>query len=98
MTDRMQVELLSDLEVAERTASVPEWILGEGMISREFEFADFAESMAFVNRVAALAEEHDHHPDIHISYNRVRLDCTTHKVGGLSEKDFALAEAVDGLI
>jgi 4a-hydroxytetrahydrobiopterin dehydratase len=98
MTKQMQVELLSDLKVTELTASVPEWILGEGVLSRQFEFADFVESMAFVNRVAALAEEHDHHPDIHISYNHVRLDLSTHTVGGLSEKDFALAEAVDGLI
>ncbi len=98
MTDQAQVELLPDLKVAELTASVPEWILGEGVLSREFEFADFTQSMAFVNRVAALAEEHYHHPDIRISYNHVRLDLSTHKVGGLTEKDFALAEAVDGLI
>lgn len=98
MTKQLPVELLSDLKVAELTASVPEWILSEGMISREFEFADFLESMAFVNRVAALAEEHDHHPDINISYNHVRIDLSTHKVGGLSKKDFALAQAVDGLI
>jgi 4a-hydroxytetrahydrobiopterin dehydratase len=98
MTDRMRVERLTNLEVAERMASVPEWNLGEDVISREFEFADFVESLAFVYRVAALAEEHDHHPDIFISYNHVRLDLSTHRVGGLSEKDFALAQAVDGLI
>jgi 4a-hydroxytetrahydrobiopterin dehydratase len=94
----MRVERLTNLEVAERMASIPEWILSEDVISRELEFADFLESMAFVNRVAALAEEHDHHPDVFISYNHVRLDLTTHRVGGLSEKDFALAEAVDSLI
>ncbi|MHB8059996.1 MAG: 4a-hydroxytetrahydrobiopterin dehydratase [Gaiellaceae bacterium] len=98
MTDEVQLLLLSDLEVAERMVSVPEWILGEGAISRELEFSDFPGSMAFLNRLAALVEEHDHHPDIFISYNHVRLDLSTHKVGGLSEKDFALAEAVDGLI
>jgi 4a-hydroxytetrahydrobiopterin dehydratase len=98
MTDPTPVELLSEIKVAELATSAPEWILGEGVLSREFEFADFVESLAFVYRVAALAEERDHHPDIHISYNHVRLDLTTHKVGGLSEKDFALAEAVDGLI
>jgi len=98
MNERMRVTLLSDLEVAERAASVPEWLPGEGVITREFEFADFAASMAFVNQVAALAEERDHHPDIFISYNHVRLDLTTHSAGGLTEKDFALAEAVDRLI
>jgi len=98
MADQMQVELLSDLEVAERAALLPEWILGEGVLSREFEFADFSESMSFVNRVAALAEEHDHHPDIFISYNHVRLDLSTHSAGGLTEKDFALAQDIDRLL
>ncbi|MGD0166541.1 MAG: 4a-hydroxytetrahydrobiopterin dehydratase [Gaiellaceae bacterium] len=98
MTGKTQVERLSDLRVAELAASVPDWSLGEGMISRQFDFADFVESMAFVNRVAALAEERDHHPDIEISYNHVRIDLSTHRVGGLTEKDFELAQAVDGLI
>jgi len=94
----MPLERLSDKEVTELTASVPKWTLGEDLISREFEFADFLASMAFVNHVAALAEASDHHPDIHISYNHVRLDLSTHSAGGLTEKDFALAQAVDGLI
>jgi len=94
----MPLERLSGQKVAELTASVPEWTLGEDLISREFELADFLGSMAFVNNVAALAEASDHHPDIHIYYNHVRLDLSTHAVGGLSEKDFALAQAVDGLI
>lgn len=98
MTDRAKLERLSGARVAERVILVPDWALGEDAISRELEFKDFRESMAFVENVAKLAEEHDHHPDIFISYNHVRLDLSTHNAGGLTEKDFALAEAVDGLI
>lgn len=54
--------------------------------------------MAFVNRVAAVAEEQRHHPDIRISYNKVRLTLSTHKIGGLSRNDFILAAKIDRLI
>ncbi len=92
------LEKLQDHQIAERAATVPDWTLGDQMISRDFEFADFKEAMTFVNGVAELANERDHHPDITISYNHVHLDCTTHKAGGLTEYDFSLAEAIDRLI
>jgi 4a-hydroxytetrahydrobiopterin dehydratase len=98
MTDRAPVERLSGDQVAERAISVPDWVLGEDFISRELELGDFRESMAFVESVAKLAEEHDHHPDIFISYNHVRLDLSTHTAGGLTEKDFALAQDIDSLL
>jgi 4a-hydroxytetrahydrobiopterin dehydratase len=98
MTDRAKPERLSGAQVAERAALVPDWMLGEDVISCELEFEDFRESMAFVESVAKLAEEHDHHPDIFISYNHVRLDLSTHTAGGLTEKDFALAQDIDRLL
>jgi 4a-hydroxytetrahydrobiopterin dehydratase len=64
---------------------------------REFAFADFAGAMAFVNRVAQLAEELNHHPDITIRWNKVTLTLSTHSSGGLTQKDFTLAEAIDSL-
>ena len=64
-------------------------------ISREFKFKNFVETMTFVNKVAALAEKEGHHPDIHISFNRVRLELTTHAIGGLSQNDFILAAKID---
>jgi 4a-hydroxytetrahydrobiopterin dehydratase len=64
---------------------------------REFVFSDFAGAMAFVNRVARVAEERDHHPDIQIRWNKVVLTLSTHTSGGLTEKDFRLAEEVDSL-
>lgn len=76
---------------------VPLWTLEDKLIQREFRFDDFVGSIAFVNKVADLAEEQDHHPDIHISYNRVLLELSTHKVGGLTDNDFILAAKVDAL-
>jgi 4a-hydroxytetrahydrobiopterin dehydratase len=75
---------------------VPGWEIREGKsIRRRFSFKDFREAMAFVNRIAELAEEEGHHPDFFLSYNRVRVDLTTHAIGGLSENDFILAAKID---
>jgi len=64
-------------------------------LDREFIFKDFAEAMKFVNKVAGIAEEENHHPDIKINYSRVELGLTTHAIGGLSENDFILAAKID---
>ena len=67
------------------------------VIHREFTYADFPVAMRFVNAVARAAEAANHHPDIDIRWNRVLLALTTHDAGGLTEKDFALAERCDAL-
>jgi len=88
------------LSLAESRAlarEVPGWALAEKSIEREFGFQDFHQAIGFVNRVADLAEQEGHHPDISISYNRVRLKLWTHKIGGLSRNDFILAAKVDRL-
>lgn len=66
-------------------------------IRKEYKFKDFKEAMAFVNKVADVAQKDDHHPDIHIFYNRVQLELWTHAIGGLSENDFIVAAKVDAL-
>ena len=78
-------------------AEVPGWDLADQTLSRTFRFKDFKEAMAFVNQVADLAEAEGHHPDIHISWNRVRLELTTHAIKGLSENDFILAAKTNAL-
>jgi len=89
---------LTEAEAAAYLTQVPSWEIREGKsLRRRFRFRDFREAMAFVNRVADLAEEEGHHPDIFISYDRVRIDLTTHAIGGLSENDFILAAKVDRL-
>ncbi len=67
-------------------------------IGRNFEFKDFKESMDFVNRVAAIANEENHHPDIYIFYNKVKLTLSTHAIGGLSENDFILAAKINQVV
>ncbi len=88
---------LSGEETAKMARHVPEWRLGEKELEREFRLADFRSAIEFVTQVADLAEEADHHPDISISYNKVRLVLSTHKAEGLSRKDFLLAAKIDRL-
>lgn len=88
---------LSEGQVRELAKEVPGWTLaaGEPKLRREFKFRDFAGAMAFVDTVAGIAEHEDHHPDIHIHYNRVRLELWTHAIGGLSENDFIVAAKIN---
>lgn len=85
---------LGESEIQARLSRVPGWQRRGGEITRTFTFPDFAGSMAFVNRVAGLAEAANHHPDIDIRYAKVTLTLTTHDASGLTERDFALAEAI----
>jgi 4a-hydroxytetrahydrobiopterin dehydratase len=86
---------LSRMEAEALLPQVPAWSLGEKEIRREFRFKDFGQAMDFVNNVASISNEQDHHPDIFISYNKVRLALSTHKIGGLSMNDFIMAAKID---
>jgi 4a-hydroxytetrahydrobiopterin dehydratase len=86
--------LLTENEIAERLRRVPGWQQRGTKICRTWAFADFKAAMAFVNRVAALADAADHHPDIDIRYSRVTLVLSTHDAGGLTARDFDLAETI----
>lgn len=84
----------------ELLASTPGWRIAESAtrLERRFEFRDFVEAMKFVNRVADLAEQQGHHPDIAVHWNKVDLVLWTHKIGGLHENDFILAAKVSRLL
>lgn len=75
-----------------------DWKEVQGRLTRTFEFPDFAGAMVFVNKVAALAEELDHHPDIHINYKKVTLELTTHSAGKITEKDHEAAKRINELV
>jgi 4a-hydroxytetrahydrobiopterin dehydratase len=96
----MTVHKLDTAEIAALLAAAPGWSLArEGAaIRRDFQFRDFSEAWGFMNRVALLAEAQDHHPEWSNVYNRVTIELTTHDCGGLSERDFRLARAVDGIL
>ncbi len=91
------------LDEAARAAlagTLPRWAIAEGRdaIRRGFRFADFSEAFGFMARVALLAEKHDHHPEWSNVWNRVDILLTTHDAGGLSDRDVALAQAIDALL
>ena len=87
---------LAHAHVEQALGGLPGWQLEDGRIVRRWSFADFAEAMSFVNRVAALAEEAGHHPDIHIRYNRVTLRLRTHDADGITERDLTMARRLSG--
>ena len=77
----------------------PAWeMVEEHHITRTFKFRNFAEALAFVNRVGALAESQQHHPDIYLAWGKVKLTIWTHKINGLTESDFVLAAKADSLM
>ena len=89
--------LLNDDEVTSRLGRL-EWEREGDAIAREWRFEDFAEAMAFVNRVAEAAEAANHHPDIYVhGWNKVKLSLTNHSAGGLTAKDFEMAVTLDKL-
>ena len=89
---------LSEEERKAALEALPGWRYEESerAIRREFCFADFGEAFAFMTRAAIAAEKADHHPDWSNSWNRVAVALSTHSAGGVTEKDVALARAMDG--
>jgi 4a-hydroxytetrahydrobiopterin dehydratase len=90
-------ELIKKAELTKRLKDLPEWELVDNTIERTFEFEDFNMAIDFVNGVAEIAEEAEHHPDIDIRWNKVRIVLSTHSKGGLTELDLTLAERIDAL-
>ena len=86
---------LTDAEIEVAIRNLPKWQIEEGKLVRDYTFADFAAAMEFVNKVAAVAESANHHPDIDIRYNQVRLGLISHDSGGLTKRDVKLAARID---
>ena len=82
-------------EIKNRLTGLAGWQLADDAIRKQFKFNDFMSAVAFVNRVANAAEAADHHPDIVINYTRVTMSLSTHSAGGITEKDFDLAQKID---
>jgi 4a-hydroxytetrahydrobiopterin dehydratase len=89
--------VLAEQEIAERLAAVPHWARDGDSIVHAATLADFKAAMLYVGAVAYLAETANHHPDIAISWNKVTLTLSTHSAGGLTEKDFSMAEQISRL-
>ncbi|MGQ0627650.1 MAG: 4a-hydroxytetrahydrobiopterin dehydratase [Phycisphaerales bacterium] len=95
---KQTVAKLSEKEVLHALKDRPEWVEAGEAIQRTFQFKNFVDSMAFVNRVADAAEKAAHHPDILIRYAKVTMTLSTHDAGGLSRKDFDLAAKMDAMV
>ena len=86
----MNKELMNKIQ-----SDLNEWAIQNELLVKEFVFSTFQDAINFVNAVAKIADEADHHPDIFISYNKVKISLTTHDVGEISEKDYSLAKAIE---
>ena len=94
------MQRLTDSERDVALARIPDWTFDPGAdaIRRDFRFPTFVHAFGFMTKVALLAEKADHHPEWSNIYNRVRIALTTHSAGGLTDKDAALAMAIDALL
>ena len=89
------MELLSDSEIDSRLQELEGWEREGEAIAKTFELADFVDSVEFVRKLVEPAEDMGHHPDLSISWNRVRVSLSTHAAGGLTANDFELARRID---
>ena len=92
------VDLLPDTEIHSRLADLEGWQREADSIVKEFELGDFVGSIQFVDRLVEPAEDMGHHPDLSISWDKVRVSLTTHAAGGLTGNDFELAQRIDSLV
>ncbi len=87
---------LSAEEINKHLRQTPGWeLVHDNMIQRSFAFANFVHAMDFANEIAKIAEQENHHPELHISWGKVRVELTTHSVGGLSTNDFIEAAKIN---
>ncbi|ARV57650.1 4a-hydroxytetrahydrobiopterin dehydratase [Nostocales cyanobacterium HT-58-2] len=87
-------QLLTEAEIQQRANSLPNWTVEESTLQSTRKFKNFVQAIEFVNKLVEPAELAGHHPDINISYNKVKIALTTHDAGGLTQKDFDLAEVI----
>ena len=88
----MNYELMDKIK-----SDLSEWVIQDELLVKEFVFQTFQDAINFVNAVARSADEADHHPDIFISYNKVKISLITHDLGEISEKDYSLAKEIEFL-
>ena len=91
------MEKLSFDEVSVKMANAPGWEFSNDSLIKKFRFDSFKEAINFVNSVALISEEMDHHPNIIVNYNIVTLNISTHSAGGVTNKDFVLVEKIESL-
>ncbi len=91
----MERKKLTDEEIEQRLLNLEDWEAENDNLKKHFEFENFADALAFVNQVGAIAEKRDHHPDVLFGWGYAEFVITTHDAGGITERDFQLAKAID---
>jgi 4a-hydroxytetrahydrobiopterin dehydratase len=90
--------ILSEEEIGAALSELPGWVLADGQITAEYRLDSFAGAIAFVVRLSYAAEAANHHPDLDIRYDRVRITLSTHSEGGVTAKDLQLARAIEAVV
>ncbi len=93
----MERRKLTPAEIAENLNGLAAWSESEGFLKKRFKFANFVESLEFVNKVGEIAERHDHHPDITFGWGYAEIALTTHDRGGITDFDFAVAREIEAI-
>lgn len=91
----MERKKLSPAEILLDLAEIKLWKAESDILSKRFEFANFAKALEFVNKVGVIAERHDHHPDISFGWGFAEINLTTHDRGGITAFDFAVAKEIE---
>ena len=89
---------LSDLEIQRALGGLAGWSRRGDVLVKTYVFERFADGIAFVGRVARVADEMDHHPDIDIRYTKVTMSLSTHDAGGITQSDLTLAQKIEGAV
>lgn len=93
----MERKKLDAEEILTALAEIEDWKAENNVLSKRFEFKNFAEALEFVNKVGEIAERHDHHPDIYFGWGYAEINLTTHDRGGITDFDFAVAKEIEVL-
>lgn len=88
---------LDESEIKEALASVPDWSIEDGKLTKQFKFETYKDGVVFASAVGFVADKLNHHPDIALGYAKVGISVNTHDVGGISPYDFELARRIDSL-
>lgn len=91
----MELKKLSAEEILAQLAELDYWKVIDNKLLKKYKFSNFAEALAFVNKIGEIAENHDHHPDISFGWGYAEICLTTHDAGGITIKDFAVAKETD---
>lgn len=91
----MSRQKLTAEEIEENLKGLTDWTVSNEKLSKKFKFKNFAESLEFINKIGAIAESQDHHPDILLGWGYAEIFITTHDAGGITERDFQLAKALE---